>query len=85
MDTNIISNTNYDQAIKWCHETISSGHAMLFSLKPFHQEISTASKKFGISFEVRREWRIATFAHGTLLSYLYMQHQQNTIGTTLSL
>jgi len=55
MNTNIISNTNYDQAIKWCHETISSGHAMLFSLKPFHQEISTASKKFGISFEVRRE------------------------------
>ena len=73
MNTNIIiSNTNYDQAIKWCHETISSGHAMLFSLEPFHQELSTASKKFGISFEVRREWRIVYLCSWyTLILSLY--------------
>ena len=42
---------NYDFAESWCRQTISRGHDMMSSLKLFHEEISKASERFGISFE----------------------------------
>ena len=45
---------NYDRAIAWCHEIITSGqqHSMaLFSLPSFHSELSSASQKFNMPFE----------------------------------
>ncbi len=43
----------YDRAVAWCREAISSGGDMLFSPRAFHREISSASSRFGLPFEVR--------------------------------
>ncbi|KAL9188876.1 hypothetical protein ACHAXT_011366 [Thalassiosira profunda] len=45
------SSDGYDRAEAWCRRTIAAGHALMFSLATFHEEISRHSKEFGLSFE----------------------------------
>ncbi|KAL9188894.1 hypothetical protein ACHAXT_011384 [Thalassiosira profunda] len=45
------SSDGYDRAEAWCRRTIAAGHALMFSLATFHEEISRNSKEFGLSFE----------------------------------
>jgi hypothetical protein len=49
----------YDMAVTWCRDKIHScgggrgDDEMLFSPRAFHNEIASASSKFGMPFEVR--------------------------------
>ena len=47
------TNENYDAAVSWCRRTIAKGDDMMFSTRAFHEGIDKASRRYGMSFEVR--------------------------------